>query len=46
MPATLLGSQFDALEVPVDAIDVDIRVSVESQVQTVIDALISRKNES
>jgi gluconokinase len=39
MPATLLDSQFAALEVPTDAIDVDIRMSVEAQVQTIIAAL-------
>lgn len=39
MPATLLESQFAALEVPRDALDIDIRTSVASQVQAIIDAL-------
>jgi gluconokinase len=39
MPATLLDSQFAALEAPDDAIDVDIRASVDAQVRTIIDAL-------
>ena len=42
MPATLLGSQFDALEPPDDAIDIDIRESVESQVRAIIEALPAR----
>lgn len=39
MPAALLGSQFDTLEIPEDAIDVDISASVDAQVRTIIDAL-------
>ena len=39
MPATLLGSQFDALEPPTDAIDVDVRASVDAQVRTIVAAL-------
>jgi len=39
MPATLLGSQFAALEVPSDAIDVDIATSVDAQVRAIVDAL-------
>jgi gluconokinase len=42
MPATLLGSQFDALEPPDDAIDIDIRESVGSQVRAIIEALPAR----
>ena len=42
MPATLLGSQFATLEVPGDAIDVDIRASVDEQVRTIIDALFGK----
>lgn len=39
MPATLLGSQFAALEPPVDALLVDIRAGVEAQVATIRSAL-------
>lgn len=39
MPATLLGSQFAALEAPDDAIDVDVAMSVDAQVRTIVDAL-------
>jgi len=39
MPATLLGSQFAALEVPSDAIDVDVATSVDAQVRAIVDAL-------
>lgn len=39
MPATLLESQFAALEPPVDAIDVDITTSVDAQVRAIVDAL-------
>jgi gluconokinase len=39
MPATLLASQFAALEPPAEAIDVDISESVEQQVQAIIAAL-------
>lgn len=39
MPATLLASQFATLEIPHDALRVDIRASVAAQVQTIIDAL-------
>ena len=39
MPATLLGSQFAALEAPDDAIDVDITMSIDAQVRTIVDAL-------
>jgi gluconokinase len=35
MPATLLQSQFAALEPPVDALDVDVREPVDAQVATV-----------
>jgi gluconokinase len=43
MPAALLESQFAALEVPSDAIDVDITVSVDAQVAAIIEALCARK---
>ena len=36
MPATLLASQFAALEPPVDALRVDIRESVEEQVAAIL----------
>lgn len=39
MPATLLGSQFDALEPPNDAIDVDVTASVDEQVRRIVDAI-------
>jgi gluconokinase len=43
MPATLLGSQFSTLEVPTDAIDVDIDASVDEQVRTITDALFGKR---
>jgi len=43
MPATLLGSQFAALEAPGDAIDVDIRASIDAQVRTIVDALFAKR---
>jgi gluconokinase len=43
MPAALLESQFAALEVPSDAIDVDITMSVDAQVAASIEALCARK---
>jgi gluconokinase len=43
MPATLLASQFEALEPPQHAIDIDIRQSVDAQVQAIIDALGLRR---
>lgn len=39
MPASLLDSQFAALEVPPDAIDVDIRLSVADEVAAIRSAL-------
>ena len=39
MPASLLASQFATLEPPRDAIDVDIRADVETQVRAIVDAL-------
>jgi gluconokinase len=39
MPATLLASQFAALEPPADAIDVDITASVDEQVRAIVAAL-------
>jgi len=42
MPATLLGSQFAALEPPQGALTVDIRDSVEAQVATIRAALVDR----
>jgi gluconate kinase len=39
MPASLLASQFAALEVPRDAIDVDITMSVDAQVRAIVAAL-------
>jgi len=44
MPATLLESQFATLEVPAHAIDVDITMSVDAQVATIIAALRDAKN--
>jgi gluconokinase len=38
MPATLLGSQFATLEPPVDALVVDIRASVQAQVDVICQA--------
>lgn len=43
MPATLLGSQFATLEVPTDAIDIDISASVDEQVRMIIDALFGKR---
>jgi len=40
MPASLLASQFATLEAPDDAIDVDIRGSVDAQVAAIIAALV------
>jgi gluconokinase len=45
MPATLLASQFATLEAPVDAIDVDIRSSVASQVQQIVDAVACTRSD-
>lgn len=42
MPATLLASQFATLEAPGDAIDVDIRESVDEQVRTIVDSLFGK----
>jgi gluconokinase len=39
MPATLLDSQFATLERPKDAIDIDVRESVPSQVNAIVAAL-------
>jgi carbohydrate kinase (thermoresistant glucokinase family) len=39
MPATLLASQFATLEAPDDAIDIDVRASVDAQVAAIIAAL-------
>jgi gluconokinase len=39
MPASLLDSQFATLEPPSDALRVDIRQSVEAQVEQIRDAL-------
>jgi carbohydrate kinase (thermoresistant glucokinase family) len=39
MPASLLDSQFEALEVPADAIPVDIRLSVAEEVAAIRTAL-------
>jgi gluconokinase len=44
MPATLLESQFATLEVPADAIDIDITMSVDAQVATIIEALCLAKS--
>jgi gluconokinase len=41
MPATLLGSQFAALEPPADALEIDIRDSVEEQVAKIRAALLA-----
>ncbi|HEY5367158.1 MAG TPA: gluconokinase [Casimicrobiaceae bacterium] len=40
MPSTLLASQFATLEVPRDALQVDIRLGVDEQVGVIIDALV------
>ncbi len=40
MPASLLESQFAALEVPADALQVDIRMSVDEQVASIVDVLV------
>jgi gluconokinase len=42
MPASLLGSQFAALEPPAQAISVDVAHSVEDCVQTIMHALQAR----
>jgi gluconokinase len=39
MPATLLSSQFATLEVPADALVIDIRASVDEQVAAIRAAL-------
>jgi carbohydrate kinase (thermoresistant glucokinase family) len=39
MPASLLGSQFDALEAPSDAIDIDVTASIDEQVRRIVDAI-------
>lgn len=44
MPATLLASQFATLEVPADAIDIDIKTSVDEQVRTIIEALFDKRS--
>jgi gluconate kinase len=41
MPATLLGSQFATLEPPADALEIDIRDSVEEQVARIRAALLA-----
>jgi gluconokinase len=43
MPATLLASQFAALEPPVDALVVDIRASVQAQVDFICEAFALAK---
>jgi carbohydrate kinase (thermoresistant glucokinase family) len=42
MPASLLQSQFDTLEPPRDAIDVDVSADVETSLQTILAALKAR----
>ena len=42
MPASLLASQFATLERPQDAIEVDVRESVPSQVGAIVAALALR----
>jgi gluconokinase len=42
MPASLLQSQFDTLEPPRDAIDVDVSLDVEISVEKVIEKLSAR----
>ena len=39
MPATLLASQFATLEVPDDALDVDVTMSIGAQVQRIVEGL-------
>jgi len=43
MPASLLQSQFDTLEPPRDAIDVDVSADVETSLQTILAALKARR---
>jgi gluconokinase len=47
MPAALLGSQFATLEIPGDATDIDIRMSISEQVAAIESALgLSRPGEA
>jgi gluconokinase len=43
MPATLLDSQFAALEPPADAIDIDVRLAVDEQVARIREALAKER---
>ena len=45
MPPTLLESQFEALELPTDAIEVDINLSIDEQVTYVVQE-IDKKNKT
>ena len=40
MPATLLASQFETLEIPRNALAIDIRMSVDEQVSAIVDTLV------
>jgi len=42
MPASLLRSQFDTLEPPVKAIDIDVSQDVERSVKTIVERLSAR----
>ena len=42
MPASLLQSQFDALEPPREAIDIDVSLDVETSLDTILSKLTSR----
>jgi gluconate kinase len=43
MPPTLLDSQFAALEPPSDAIEVDVRLTVDEQVARIREALAKER---
>ena len=40
MPATLLASQFEALETPRDALAIDVRMGIDEQVASIVDVLV------
>ena len=46
MPSTLLASQFATLEVPADALTIDIRLDVAEQVAAIIDVLVPSQRET
>jgi gluconokinase len=45
MPASLLESQFATLEEPHDALRIDIRMSIEEQVESIVDVLAPQSDE-